>query len=145
MDPGRYPRKQTTASSSFPIVTTTRSCLPPSYIFFPRSFDFQSSSSYLRSYNLKPTSLSPLPGQGATMEALKPRSVLSGAFFGAALTASGVWSPTVIVQQLHFEDFHMLKVFLSASASSAYAFLPRPFFPCQAASPSQQQNPNSQP
>ncbi len=145
MDPGRYPRKQTTASTSFPIVTSRRSCLPI-HISSSTELHFRSSSIYLRSHNPKLTSLSPLPAQGATMEALKPHSVLSGAFFGAALTASGVWSPAVIVQQLHFEDFHMLKVFLSASASSAYAFLPRPLFPSQTAPPSsQQRNPTHKP
>lgn len=48
------------------------------------------------------------------------RSILSGALFGAALTAAGVYSPTVIISQMKLESFHMLKVFLSASATSAY-------------------------
>ncbi|KAK5174847.1 hypothetical protein LTR16_011480, partial [Cryomyces antarcticus] len=43
----------------------------------------------------------------------------AGALFGAALASSGVWSPSVITSQMRLEDFHMLKVFLSASASSA--------------------------
>lgn len=47
------------------------------------------------------------------------KSVLSGALFGAALTAAGVYSPTVIISQMKLESFHMLKVFLSASATSA--------------------------
>lgn len=47
------------------------------------------------------------------------KSVLSGSLFGAALTAAGVYSPTVIVSQMKLESFHMLKVFLSASASSS--------------------------
>ncbi|ESZ90755.1 hypothetical protein SBOR_8868 [Sclerotinia borealis F-4128] len=51
------------------------------------------------------------------------RSVLSGALFGAALTAAGVYSPTVIISQMKLESFHMLKVFLSASATSAAIFL----------------------
>ncbi|KAI9645100.1 hypothetical protein NHQ30_005834 [Ciborinia camelliae] len=51
------------------------------------------------------------------------RSVLSGALFGAALTAAGVYSPTVIISQLKLESFHMLKVFLSASATSSLIFL----------------------
>lgn len=51
------------------------------------------------------------------------RSILSGALFGAALTAAGVYSPTVIISQMKLESFHMLKVFLSASATSAAIFL----------------------
>ncbi|KAF7928121.1 uncharacterized protein EAE97_009919 [Botrytis byssoidea] len=51
------------------------------------------------------------------------KSVLSGALFGAALTAAGVYSPTVIISQMKLESFHMLKVFLSASATSAAIFL----------------------
>lgn len=46
-------------------------------------------------------------------------SILSGALFGAALTAAGVYSPNVIISQMKLESFHMLKVFLSASATSA--------------------------
>jgi hypothetical protein len=53
------------------------------------------------------------------MAAITLNSVLSGAIFGAALTAAGVYSPTVIIAQMHLEDFHMMKVFLSANASSA--------------------------
>ncbi|KAF2259336.1 hypothetical protein CC78DRAFT_537180 [Lojkania enalia] len=45
--------------------------------------------------------------------------LLSGAAFGAALTFSGVWSPTTIVDQMYFRDFRMLKVFLTASGASA--------------------------
>ncbi|PMD31036.1 hypothetical protein L207DRAFT_387429, partial [Hyaloscypha variabilis F] len=51
------------------------------------------------------------------------RSILSGALFGAALTAAGVYSPTVIIKQMHFHDFHMMKAFFSAAASSALAIL----------------------
>ncbi|KAF7854603.1 hypothetical protein EAF04_010412 [Stromatinia cepivora] len=51
------------------------------------------------------------------------RSILSGALFGAVLTATGVYSPTVIISQMKLESFHMLKVFLSASATSAAIFL----------------------
>ncbi|CAD6449276.1 6beafb9a-e8e9-4397-a739-8dcd564b53b3 [Sclerotinia trifoliorum] len=51
------------------------------------------------------------------------RSILSGALFGASLTAAGVYSPTVIISQMKLESFHMLKVFLSASATSAAVFL----------------------
>jgi hypothetical protein len=54
------------------------------------------------------------------METSSPRCILSGVLFGAALTAAGVYSPTVIIQQMHFQDFHMMKAFLSASATSAY-------------------------
>lgn len=56
-----------------------------------------------------------------TMVSVPLNSVLSGAIFGAALTAAGVYSPTVIIEQMNFQDFHMMKTFLSASASSAYA------------------------
>lgn len=57
-----------------------------------------------------------------TME--KSLALLSGATFGAALTASGVWSPSTIVDQMHLQDFRMLKVFLTASGASAYVFIP---------------------
>jgi hypothetical protein len=43
----------------------------------------------------------------------------AGALFGAALTASRVYLPTVIIQQMQLQDFHMLKVFLTACATSA--------------------------
>lgn len=43
----------------------------------------------------------------------------SGVLFGAALAAAGVASPAVIISQLRLENFHMLEVFLTASASSA--------------------------
>jgi len=46
-------------------------------------------------------------------------STLAGAIFGAALSASGVFSPSVIIAQMRFTNFHMLKVFMTASASSA--------------------------
>ncbi|KIW23347.1 uncharacterized protein PV07_11555 [Cladophialophora immunda] len=46
-------------------------------------------------------------------------SAASGGIFGAALTASGVYSPSVIVSQLQLGNFHMLKSFLAASACSA--------------------------
>ena len=42
-----------------------------------------------------------------------------GVIFGAALTAAGVALPSVIVDQMHMREFHMMKVFLTASASSA--------------------------
>jgi len=54
-------------------------------------------------------------------------NLLSGATFGAALTASGVYQPSVIISQLKFENFHMLQAFLTACAGSASVFpLPKP-------------------
>lgn len=47
------------------------------------------------------------------------KSVLSGSIFGAALIGAGVYSPSVIIGQMQLSDFHMLKTFLAASASSA--------------------------
>jgi hypothetical protein len=47
------------------------------------------------------------------------KSVASGAIFGAAVTAAGVYSPSVIIAQMKLEDFHMMKAFVAASASSA--------------------------
>jgi len=44
---------------------------------------------------------------------------LSGALFGSALLLSGVYSPIIILSQLGLSDFYMLKVFLTASGSSA--------------------------
>ncbi|KAK7190805.1 hypothetical protein DPSP01_007926 [Paraphaeosphaeria sporulosa] len=46
-------------------------------------------------------------------------STTSGALFGAALASSGVYAPSVIISQMHLSTFHMLKVFITASASSA--------------------------
>lgn len=46
-------------------------------------------------------------------------SAASGAIFGSALTASGVYSPSVILGQMGLSNFHMLKSFLAASACSA--------------------------
>ena len=46
-------------------------------------------------------------------------SVLAGASFGAALTAAGIYSPSIIISQLRLENFLMIKTFLSASAASA--------------------------
>jgi hypothetical protein len=42
----------------------------------------------------------------------------SGALFGAAVTTAGVYLPSIIVEQMHLRQFHMLKVFLTASAAS---------------------------
>jgi hypothetical protein len=44
---------------------------------------------------------------------------MRGAVFGAALTASGVYLPQIILDQMALKEFHMMKVFLTASASSA--------------------------
>ncbi|WPJ61300.1 hypothetical protein SMAC4_09138 [Sordaria macrospora] len=46
-------------------------------------------------------------------------TLVTGAAFGAALTASGVYQPSVIVSQLKFENWHMMQAFLTAAASSA--------------------------
>lgn len=54
------------------------------------------------------------------MSVLAIKSALSGVIFGAALTTAGMFSPDVILGQLKLQDFHMLKTFLIASASSAY-------------------------
>ncbi|KAK0651115.1 hypothetical protein B0T16DRAFT_73309 [Cercophora newfieldiana] len=45
-------------------------------------------------------------------------SLLSGVAFGAALTASGVYHPSVILEQLKLADWSMLETFLTATASS---------------------------
>jgi hypothetical protein len=46
-------------------------------------------------------------------------NVVRGTIFGAALTAAGVWSPQIIFDQMSLRSLHMIKVFLTASASSA--------------------------
>lgn len=46
--------------------------------------------------------------------------VVSGAAFGAALTASGVFQPAVILGQLQFTNFQMIQTFLTATGTSAY-------------------------
>ncbi|KAL5405024.1 hypothetical protein PMIN03_008737 [Paraphaeosphaeria minitans] len=46
-------------------------------------------------------------------------STAAGALFGAALASSGVYAPSVIISQMHLSTFHMLKVFITASACSA--------------------------
>lgn len=43
----------------------------------------------------------------------------AGVSFGAALFASGVYSPAVISAQLQLTNFHMIKSFMTASAASA--------------------------
>ncbi|MCJ1472018.1 hypothetical protein MMC13_000662 [Lambiella insularis] len=47
------------------------------------------------------------------------RSTVAGALFGAALTAAAMQDPAIITSQMHLRDYHLLKVFLLASASSA--------------------------
>lgn len=49
----------------------------------------------------------------------KLKALAAGAIFGTALTAAGVYNPSVIIGQMKFEDFQMLKVFLTATAASA--------------------------
>jgi hypothetical protein len=49
--------------------------------------------------------------------------LLTGAAFGAALAASGVCQPSVIIGQLMLEKWQMIQVFLTATAGSAYVIL----------------------
>lgn len=49
-------------------------------------------------------------------------TILSGASFGAALVAAGMYQPSVILGQLKFENFQMLQTFLAAAASSTSVF-----------------------
>jgi hypothetical protein len=46
-------------------------------------------------------------------------SLISGAVFGAATVVAGVYSPSVIINQFKFEEWHMLQTFLGAAATSA--------------------------
>lgn len=46
-------------------------------------------------------------------------SAVSGIAFGAALAASGVYVPSVIIDQFRLSDFHMFHVFATAMGSSA--------------------------
>lgn len=46
-------------------------------------------------------------------------TAVTGAAFGAALVASGVYQPAVILDQLTWENCHMLQAFLTATAASA--------------------------
>ena len=48
------------------------------------------------------------------------KSVVAGATFGAALTASEAHLPGQIVAQTRLTNFHMFQVFLTAGAVSAY-------------------------
>jgi hypothetical protein len=50
-------------------------------------------------------------------------TLLSGAAFGAALVASGVAQPAVIIGQLKLENWQMIQAFLAAAASSTYVIL----------------------
>ncbi|KAI0447712.1 hypothetical protein F4803DRAFT_558464 [Xylaria telfairii] len=45
-------------------------------------------------------------------------SFLSGAAFGAALAATGMYQPTVILSQMRLENWHMVQTFLAASGTS---------------------------
>ena len=46
-------------------------------------------------------------------------TLATGITFGAALAASGVYMPSVIVNQFRLTDFHMFHVFATAMGSSA--------------------------
>lgn len=50
--------------------------------------------------------------------ATEARALVTGALYGGALTAAGIWSPQVIFDQLSLRNNHMLSVFVSASACS---------------------------
>ncbi|KAI1172435.1 hypothetical protein F4777DRAFT_513577 [Nemania sp. FL0916] len=45
-------------------------------------------------------------------------SLVSGVVFGAALTATGMYEPAVIVSQMKLENWHMVQTFLTASSAS---------------------------
>jgi hypothetical protein len=53
------------------------------------------------------------------MSLLSANRVGAGMVFGAALTASRVYIPSVIVSQMKLQDYHMMATFLAANASSA--------------------------
>jgi len=46
-------------------------------------------------------------------------TLVAGAAFGAALTASAIYQPSVILGQLRLQNWHMIETFLTATASSA--------------------------
>ena len=46
-------------------------------------------------------------------------TLITGAAFGAALAASGVYEPSVIMDQMRLKDWHMIQVYLIATAGSA--------------------------
>ncbi|KAG4219917.1 hypothetical protein PC116_g31604 [Phytophthora cactorum] len=43
---------------------------------------------------------------------------ISGAAFGAALTAAAIHQPDVIVEQMTFQNWHMVLTFLTVSGTS---------------------------
>ncbi|GAW16062.1 hypothetical protein ANO14919_054840 [Xylariales sp. No.14919] len=45
-------------------------------------------------------------------------SLISGAAFGAALAATGMYQPTVIISQMRLDNWHMVQTFLTGSAAS---------------------------
>lgn len=55
----------------------------------------------------------------STMPTKLLSNLIAGALFGAALASSGVYLPSVITSQMQLANFHMLKVFLAASAISS--------------------------
>jgi uncharacterized membrane protein YdcZ (DUF606 family) len=46
-------------------------------------------------------------------------TALTGAAFGASLAVSGVYLPSVIIDQFRLTNFHMFHVFATAMGSSA--------------------------
>lgn len=53
---------------------------------------------------------------------------LSGAAFGAALRASGVYEPAVITSQLNATNWHMFQTFLTGSGTSVCVTIALPTF-----------------
>ncbi|KAI5463785.1 hypothetical protein BGZ63DRAFT_413296 [Mariannaea sp. PMI_226] len=49
-------------------------------------------------------------------------TLVTGAVFGAATVAAGVYSPSLIISQFKFEDWHMAQTFIGATASSALVY-----------------------
>ncbi|KAK3669167.1 hypothetical protein LTR78_010953 [Recurvomyces mirabilis] len=49
--------------------------------------------------------------------------IITGALFGAALTTSGVFLPSIILEQFDLKNFYMLQVFATAVGSSALVML----------------------
>ena len=50
--------------------------------------------------------------------------IITGALFGAALTSSGVFLPSIILEQFELKNFYMLQVFATAVGSGAYVVHP---------------------
>ncbi|KAF2434197.1 hypothetical protein EJ08DRAFT_606182 [Tothia fuscella] len=46
-------------------------------------------------------------------------TLISGAIFGASMGVAGVVAPSIVVAQMKLENFHMIRVFLAATGSSA--------------------------